>query len=121
MSVSLEQLFVERITCYLDTGITVADEGKAVTLAGNNKVGLGDDGDPVYGKLVKVEADGVGAVEVRGFITLDTAGTAPTAGEVLLVNGAGKVRKAKTGADAETPERTHVVWEVQTGKAICLF
>lgn len=116
--VSLEQLFVERITCYLDTGITVADEGKAVTLVGNNKVGLGDDGDPVYGKLVKVEDDGIGAVEFRGFITLETTGTAPTAGSIVVVDGAGKV-KAK--AESTVADRTHVVWEVQTGKAICLF
>lgn len=118
MSVSLEGLYVERVTCKLATGITKADEGKAVTLTGDNTVGLGSDGDPVFGKLVKVEDDGIGAVEFRGFITLETTGTAPTVGTVVVVNGAGKVKAKATPTVAD---RTHVVWEVQTGKAICLF
>lgn len=47
-----------------------ADVGKAVTLTGNDIVGLATDGSAIVGKLIIVESDGFCSVQVRGNLTL---------------------------------------------------
>lgn len=73
-------------------------KGKAVALVGNNTVGYGADGDPLFGVLVKVEHDGFASVQVKGF-ACDLAGTASATAinKFAAVDGAGGVKSAGTG------------------------
>lgn len=47
-----------------------AQVGLAVTLSAGGTVALADDGDPVEGKLITVEADGKCVVQAGGYMTL---------------------------------------------------
>lgn len=82
-------------------------KGKAVALTGNNTVGYGSDGDPLFGVIRKVESDGYATVQVKGFASGVTADVAKTMGEnpvaknaigtLAAVDGAGGVKSAADG------------------------
>jgi hypothetical protein len=77
----------------LANGTTTADEGKAVALTADSTVGVGTDGAALEGKLLKVEGDGVGTVQVGGVLNLPyKSGTVPTVGSKVVVDGAGNVK-----------------------------
>ncbi|GGR62246.1 hypothetical protein GCM10008959_25250 [Deinococcus seoulensis] len=71
--------------------------GDAVAHTGAATAGRGADGDPLLGKVLTKEADGVGtvALEGAGFTDIATVGTLPLGYQTLVVDGAGK---AKVGA-----------------------
>lgn len=79
-------------------------KGKAVALTGNNTVGYGSDGDPLFGVIRKVESDGYATVQVKGFacgIIADvtkTTGENPVAitaiGTLAAVDGTGGIKSA---------------------------
>lgn len=73
-------------------------EGKAVTITGNMTAGFGSDGDPVLGKVETYHSDNVMTVQDVGYTEMPgISGSLPTAGDFLVVNGAGAV-KASAGA-----------------------
>jgi hypothetical protein len=83
------------------------DIGKAVSLSGNNEVGLGANGGQLLGKLIDLsltDADNgkrVATVQIAGICVLAAAATVPVVGNRVVVNGAGAVRQAPvlTGYD----------------------
>lgn len=69
-----------------------ASVGLAVTMTGNQTVGLAADGAPVLGKLLMVENDGRCAVQVEGYTSLPGgtgAALTPQAKVVGALGGAG--------------------------------
>lgn len=73
-------------------------EGKAVTITGNMTAGFGSDGDPILGKVETYHSDDVMTVQDVGYTEMPgVPGSLPTAGNFLVVNGAGAV-KASAGA-----------------------
>lgn len=102
---------------YLASGITKADEGKAVTLdtTGPNKVKLAGDDDPIIGVLVVVEnraIEGilVGTVALRGGFRMKKAASAPaiSVGDTVVGAGGGEVKAA-----ASADPRINFVAEVE--------
>ncbi|MCL2154051.1 MAG: hypothetical protein FWH53_00145 [Leptospirales bacterium] len=75
------------------------DEGIPVKVSGLGTVSKCADDEGFDGILETIDRDKVcGAVSLRGFKTISYSGTAPTAGNVILVaDGAGKVKTATTG------------------------
>lgn len=80
------------------TSLTKADIGKAVTMVGNNEVGLGTDGAMFAGKLVRVEKDNTCTVETHGNVKVPYSGTV-TVGKPVVVDGTGKVKDAGAGTN----------------------
>jgi len=83
-----------------------AQVGRAVTLVANQQVGLAADGQSVEGKLIKVEADGNCAVQVRGYCMLPsgtgatfTRGAGIVGAALSAVNGYIRGRAAATLAE----------------------
>lgn len=81
---------------YIDDGTQVGD---AVTLTGPGRVGRGADGQPLVGKVQKIESDGIGtvALEGAGFTDISTVSTIATGYQTLVVDGAGKVKAGAGG------------------------
>ncbi|WP_309572490.1 hypothetical protein, partial [Deinococcus sp.] len=81
-------------TMEIATGTQVGD---AVAFTGPAQVGRGADGDPLVGKVLKIEGDNLGTVALlrSGFTDVPTVGTLTTGLQNLVVDGAGK---AKVGA-----------------------
>lgn len=83
-----------------------ASVGLAVTLSANKTVALAADGNEVFGKLIKVEDDGVATIQDGGFMKLP-GGTAAalTPGKkivgALLVAAKGYIREVATATAAE--------------------
>ncbi|KKX52483.1 hypothetical protein [Brevibacillus borstelensis] len=75
------------------TTLTRADVGKAVTMIGNNEVGLGSDGNVFVGRLGRVEKDGTCRVECFGNVEVPSTG-AIAVGQQVVVDGKGKVKAA---------------------------
>jgi hypothetical protein len=76
-------------------GIDADNVGDAVAISANNTVGLGNDGDQLFGKIIAYEDDGVVTVQCRGYMEFDVVdGSEPSLGGMVLVNGAGKVKTA---------------------------
>lgn len=75
--------------------LATSDTGKAVYLAGNNKISLGSDGAQFAGRLEYV-AGGLATVQIAGVMRLqiNTGKTAPVTGNKVVVDGAGKVYQA---------------------------
>lgn len=97
--VSFRGIGIKTATVKLANGIVVADEGKAVTFVAAQTVGLGSDGDPFVGKLIKVEGDGYGTIEYAGFIEVPyVVASTPntTIGSDVVVDGSGNVKDAST-------------------------
>lgn len=91
---------VAYVTMPLDkTTITVigkdhdSAKGKAIALTGNNTVGYGSDGDPIFGVIRKVESDGYATVQVKGFACNITASEAAI-GKFAAVDGSGGIKSA---------------------------
>jgi len=80
------------------TVLTTADVGKAVTMVGNNEVGLGTDGATFVGVLGRVEKDGTARVECFGNVEVASNGTIAV-GAKVVVDGNGKVKTAGTAAN----------------------
>lgn len=82
-------------------------KGKAVALTGNNTVGYGSDGDPLFGVIRKAEPDGYATVQVKGFACDISADVTATTGEnpvvktaigaFAAVDGAGGIKSAADG------------------------
>lgn len=82
-------------------------KGKAVALTGNNTVGYGSDGAPLFGVIRKAESDGYATVQVKGFACGITADVAKTMGDspvtktatgaFAAVDGTGGVKSAADG------------------------
>ena len=69
-----------------------AVENLAVTVTGNQEMGLGTAGDALRGVIDKYEDDNYMTVQVRGYRTVPGVSAAlPTANEHLVVNGSGAV------------------------------
>lgn len=91
--VSFKGIGVQTATVKLKTGIVAADEGKAVTLTADSEVGIGTTGDVLVGKLIKVEGDGFGTIECKGFLQVPyKTGVVPTVGAEVVVDGEGHVK-----------------------------
>lgn len=72
--------------------LTLDDAGKAVTLTDDYQVGLGSSGDPLIGKLVHLENDGVCTVEVGPTLVLSgVSGALPNEKDLVVVDGEGCV------------------------------
>jgi hypothetical protein len=91
--VSNKNVFSEFRT--FQTTLTSADVGKAVTMTGNNTVGLGADGDTFVGVLERVEKDGIARVRCFGNVKVPYSGTVAV-GNRVVVDGAGKVKAVTT-------------------------
>lgn len=77
--------------------LAVTDIGKAVSLAGNNKISAGSDGSQLLGRLEYV-AGGLATVQIAGVarLAINTGKTAPAAGNKVVADGTGKVYQAPT-------------------------
>lgn len=84
-------------TFKLADGITAKDEGKAVAIVDPQTAGLGSDGAALLGKLIKVEDDGFGSVEISGCLYVPYDNTAPSIGSSVVVDGAGGVKTSISG------------------------
>lgn len=74
-----------------------AVENLAVTITGDQEMGLGEAGDPLRGVINKYEDDGHITVQVKGYKTVPGVSAAlPTANEHLAVNGSGAVSEIAT-------------------------
>lgn len=71
-------------------------KGKAVSLTGNNTVGFGSDGDPLFGVIRKAESDGYATIQVSGFACGITASSAAI-GKLAAVDGSGGIKSAADG------------------------
>ena len=85
-----------------DYDLTSEDLGAAVSLSGNNEVDKGTDGGALLGRLENVK-EGIATVQIQGVVRLEinTGKTAPSVGDQIVVDGAGKVYQAPalTGND----------------------
>jgi len=73
------------------SGITYV-EGMAVVVSGDYKVGLGNSGEPIRGRIDKYEDDDNVTVQVGGHAPFTgVSGSLPSAGDSAVVNGEGKV------------------------------
>lgn len=91
--VDFKDALAKVFTFKLAIGTVVADEGKAVAVTDKQTAGLGTTGDRLLGKLIKVEGDGYGSVEVSGVLYVPyLTGTVPTVGSAVVVDGAGNVK-----------------------------
>lgn len=69
------------------------DIGLAVSLTGNNEIGLGADGGSFVGRLEHVN-DGIATVQVAGVVRLPVATPNPDPGDGVVVDGNGAVKQA---------------------------
>lgn len=78
-----------------DYDLTTDHVGDAVALAGNNKINHGSDGGQLLGRLEYVSG-GLATVQVRGVVRLNINGTktAPSVGNGVVIDGAGKAYQA---------------------------
>lgn len=88
-------------TMIIDPGTQVGD---AVAHTGPARAGRGTDGQPLLGKVLKMESDGLGTVAVKGagFADLPSVGTLATGFQVLVVDGLGKAKVGAAGAGPHT-------------------
>jgi hypothetical protein len=80
--------------------------GLAVSLVDDAEVTLAGDGEPLEGKLIKVEPDGFCVVQESGYMTLPggTSATLTNGAKIvgdLLVSAEGYIRAAASGTAAE--------------------
>lgn len=89
--------------------MTADYEGRAVTLTDGFTAGYGSLGDFLLGQVVKYESDGNCTVKTHGALVLPgVSGSLPSYGDVVVVNGAGRVITA-TSAHAGYEVRKNVV------------
>ncbi len=83
------------------------DNLTACVISGNNEVGMGSDGDKLFGKVVWVSQElqpgttipALCAVQARGVARFKYVAAAPVINQMVEVNGAGKVKQASADAD----------------------
>jgi hypothetical protein len=107
----------------LDNGLTAA------AVNGDNKVGMGSAGARLIGKVVKVSEElqagtsvpALCTVQVTGVARFKYATTAPSVGQKVEVDGAGKVRQASTSTDVPAGGTKHrgMVIAVSTTDTTC--
>ncbi len=91
--IDFEGIGQKNVSVLLEATIVVDDIGKAVTWTDNGEVGLGNDGDPLAGKLIQFEDDGYGTLAYAGFLELPCLnGAEPTLNNKVVVDGAGNVK-----------------------------
>lgn len=116
-SVSFDGLDVHRTTYKYDSsivfdatkpgGAAATMIGKAVAITTDDTVGLTQDGDPVAGKLLKVESDGYCAVQDRGTCQLPAGSSAAVTvglgivGALGAASAHGYIREAANNSDPE--------------------
>jgi len=79
----------------------------ACVISANNEVGMGADGDKLFGKVVWVSQElqsgttipALCAVQARGVARFKYVATTPVINQMVEVDGAGKVKKASADAD----------------------
>lgn len=85
---------------------TTATVGMAVAFTGNGEVGKGSEGNALAGIVVTEPDDGLVTVQIKGCIEdVDISGTSakqPAVGDVVAVDGAGKLVKLGTFATTGT-------------------
>ncbi|MBA1335836.1 MAG: hypothetical protein HPY66_1654 [Firmicutes bacterium] len=83
------------------SGGAASVKGKAVTITGNDEYGYGSAGDPLRGVILHYEDEDCMTVQYRGYAELDgVSGALPTAGNYLVVDGAGAVSATATATNA---------------------
>jgi hypothetical protein len=103
--------------------------GKAVTFAAAaDTVKLCGDGDPIIGKLLKVEKDGACTVQIRGNATLPAGNAATVTPGLRLVgalgvgNAPGYVRNAASATAAELVRMGPICWDnMDLNNVVCDF
>jgi hypothetical protein len=93
----------------LDSNLTCA------VMAAANKVGMGAAGDRIIGKVIKVSEElqsgtavpALATVQVNGVARFLYSSTAPTVGQKVEADGAGKVRIASTSTDVPAGGTKH--------------
>ena len=120
------------LTCEVDTAankdFTQTDLDNnlaAAVMAGSNKVGMGSAGDRIVGKVIKVSEElqtgtaipALATVQVTGVARFLYSSAAPSVGQKVEADGAGKVRIASTSADVPAGGTKHrgLVIAVNTG------
>ena len=109
------------LTFVVDSAISEADEGKVVTqdTSAANKVKLAGAGDPIFGRLERVEdrvVEGVkvGNVKIIGGMELPIAsGYTPEVGDAIIGAAGGYVTKVGSGESSDL-----VVWEAKSDSVI---
>lgn len=83
----------EFITLYSES----ENVGKPVVISANDTCAKADDGDNFTGILINAR-NGLGSVQIRGYVELPYSGTSPILGEtVLAADGNGGVKSAASG------------------------
>jgi len=127
--VDFKDALVKVFTFKLATGTVVADIGKAVAVTDEQEAGLGTTGDRLLGKLIQVEGDGYGSVEISGNLYVPYAsGTVPTVGSAVVVDGTGNVKndpgtaidQAGTGSVTVVSKGRGIVIDVDTTNLIAV-
>lgn len=79
----------------LDYDLTADNIGDAVTVANNNKINTGADGDKVLGRLEHISG-GLATVQITGVARfgINTSKTVPLVSDAVVVDGEGKVYQA---------------------------
>jgi hypothetical protein len=101
----------------------------AAAMADNNKVGMGSAGSRLIGKVIAVSDELVAGTAVPALCTVQVtgvarflySGTAPSVGNKVECDGAGKVRKAITATDIPAGGTAHrgIVIAVDTTLTSC--
>lgn len=103
---TIESYPIDGVTIVYDAtkSLGCVSEGLAVKLSGNNQIALAEANDPVLGRLIHVESDGVAAVQTGGYMTLPAGnGATVTAGtKIVGALGASSAKGYIKTADAAT-------------------
>jgi hypothetical protein len=115
-----------------DKDFTLTDLDNSLTacaMSDNNEIGMGSAGDRLTGKVVKVSEElqsgtaipAICSVQVTGVAQFLYSGTAPSVGNKVEADGAGKVRTATTSTDVPAGGTTHrgLVIAVNTTDTSC--
>lgn len=114
IGISTRGLTTPKIWKFNNDGLTKADEGKPVKIAGNDTVALSGADEPFIGTVNKVESVGV-TVVLKGDVWIPYTGTAPVVGpQKFNASGTGAI-KAVTGTAGVF--ETYLVLEVDTANS----
>ena len=111
----------------VDNGADSDTIGHAVNLSAADTVQLAADGEAVLGKLIKVEADGICTVQIRGAMTLPGGnGASLTLGKKIVgaLDGSSKkghIREVATATAAELGLARGFIVDAGTTTAVELF
>ncbi len=102
------------------SSLTQDDIGKAVTMTGDNEVGLGANQDELVGRLAFLDDNATPAVctvQIDGVMELPFSGT-PSINDKVVVDGAGNVATAPLMAAGQPNKGRGLVFSVGTSKLI---